>query len=304
MAGLPRRNCVMAAVATPVTADFRPDAALLLDHGRSLLSDGCDGLALFGTTGEGASFTADDRRHVLERLLADGLDPTRLIVSAGALTLEDMASLAGHATAEGVAGVLLMPPPFYRNDIGEDGLLAFYSAVIERTRRADLQLYLYSFPAICGTAITPVLAARLGERFPGIVVGVKDSGGDWAATESLLRGCPGLSIFTGTEIHLPDLLAAGGAGTICGLANAIPRLLRRIADSPDGEERRRLVRAVQAVDDLLCRAPFIPSLKAVIAHGLGRPEWRRVVPPMMELSEAEARRLADDYRLMAATLPG
>lgn len=304
MTGLPRQNCIMAAVATPVTADFRPDTGQLLGHIRSLLSDGCDGVALFGTTGEGVSFSADDRRHTLERLLADGLDPARVIVSAGALTLEDMASLAGHATAEGVAGVLLMPPPFYRTGIDEDGLFAFYSAVIERTRRADLHLYLYNFPSICGTAITPSLAIRLGERFPGTVAGVKDSGGDCAVTASLLQNCPDLSVFTGTEIHLPDLLAAGGAGTICGLANAIPRLLRRIADSPSPEERRRLVSAVQAVDDLLCRAPFIPSLKAVIAESLGRPDWRRVVPPMMELPETAARQLADDYRRLTTNSPG
>lgn len=303
MAGLPRRNCVMAAVATPVTADFRPDAALLLDYSRRLLAEGCDGLALFGTTGEGVSFTTDDRRHTLERLLADGLDPARLILSAGALTLEDMASLAGHATAEGVAGVLLMPPVFYRSGIGEDGVLAFYSSVIERTRRADLRLHLYNFPAICGIAITPRLVTRLCERFPGLIVGVKDSGGDWAATASLLRECPGLSVYTGTEVHLPDALAAGGAGTICGLANVIPRLLRRMADSLDPEEQRRLVPPVQAVDDLLSRAPFIPSVKSVIAETLGRPEWRRTVPPLMQLPAAEAQRLADDYRRLAATLP-
>lgn len=303
MAELPHRNCVMAAVATPVTADFRPNADLLLDHCRRLLAEGCDGLAVFGTTGEGVSFTADDRRHVLEHLLAEGLDPARLIVSAGALTVEDMAALAGHATAEGVAGVLLMPPPFYRNGIDDDGVFAFYAAVIERARRADLQLYLYNFPAICGMTITPSLAARLGERFPGVVVGIKDSGGDWAVTAGLLRDCPELSIYTGTEIHLPDALVAGGAGTICGLANAIPTLLRRLADSPDAGEQRRMVLLVQAVDNLLCRAPFIPSLKAAIADSLGRPEWRRTVPPLLALAETEANRLADDYRRLMATLP-
>lgn len=303
MAKLPRRNCVMAAIATPVTADFRPDAVRLFDHARRLQVEGCDGLTLFGTTGEGVSFSADDRRHTLERLLADGLDPACVIVSAGALTLEDMASIAGHATAEGVAGVLLMPPAFYRSGIGEDGVLAFYSSVIERIRRADLRLHLYNFPAICGIAITPGLVARLRERFPGVIVGVKDSGGDWGVTEGLLRECPGLSVYTGTEIHLPDALAVGAAGTICGLANVIPGLLRRIADAPDPDEQRRMVPLVQSVDDLLCRAPFIPSLKSVIADTLGRPEWRRTVPPLMELPTAEAQRLAHDYRRLAATLP-
>ena len=87
MSGLPSRNAVIVAVATPLDAEFRPAAAPLAERCRQLLADGCDGIALFGTTGEGPEFTVADRQGVLESVIAGGLEAARLIVSAGALAL-------------------------------------------------------------------------------------------------------------------------------------------------------------------------------------------------------------------------
>jgi 4-hydroxy-tetrahydrodipicolinate synthase len=294
--GLPASNAVIAAVATPTTSDYRPDAALLVAHCRHLLAQGCDGIGLFGTTGEGGEFAVEDRKRALEELLAAGIAPTRLIVSAGALTLPDMVGLAADATRCGVAGVLLMPPALYRTGIGEDGTFRLYATVIDRVARDDLRLYLYHFPAICGVPITPRLIRRLRDRYGRIIAGVKDSGGDLGSTEDLLRRFSDLAIYTGTETHVPAAFASGAAGTICGLANVVAPLMRRMSDGRTLADRRRFVPCLQAVDNVLSRGPFIPSLKAVIADQTGEPAWRRVVPPKTELALPDEQRLVADFR--------
>jgi 4-hydroxy-tetrahydrodipicolinate synthase len=301
--GLPTSNALIAAVATPIGPDFRPDRRLLAERCRQLLAAGCDGITLFGTTGEGAEFAVEDRQRALEGLVAAGIAPSRLIVSVGALALPDVAALAAHATARGVAGVLLMPHCLFRSGIGDDGIVRFYTAVIDCVGRDDLRLHLYHFPEISGIALTPSAIRRLSERYPQIVAGVKDSGGDLGFTEELLRGFPQVRIFTGTETHIPAVLANGGAGTICGLANVIPGLLRLMSDGRTLADRRRYLPMVQAVDDILSRGPFIPALKAVIADETNEPAWRRVVPPLAELSLVDERRLVADFRALAATLP-
>jgi 4-hydroxy-tetrahydrodipicolinate synthase len=301
--GLPKSNALIAAAATPVGPDFRPDARLLIEWCRHLLAEGCDGIALFGTTGEGAEFSVEDRRLTLASLLAAGIAPSRLIVSVGALALPDIVALAAHATAQGVAGVLLMPPCMYRGGIGGDGIFRFYATVIDRVARDDFRLYLYHFPDISGIALTPPVIRRLSERYPRLIAGVKDSGGDLGFTEDLLRRFSHLRIFTGTETHIPAVLASGGAGTICGLANVIPGLLRLMSDGWTLPDRRRYLPMVQAVDNILSRGPFIPALKAVIADQTSEPAWRRVVPPMAELNLADEQRLLADFRQLAATLP-
>jgi 4-hydroxy-tetrahydrodipicolinate synthase len=301
--GLPAGNAVLAAIATPVTPDYRPDMALLAARCRRLLGDGCDGIALFGTTGEGGEFAVADRQRALADLIAGGIAPSRLIVSAGALTLPDMTALAAHAATQGVAGVLLMPPTLYRSGIGEDGTYRFYATVIDRVARDDLRLYLYHFPDICGVPITPRVIRRLSDRYGPIVAGVKDSGGDLAVTEDLLRRFSHLAIYTGTEVHVPAALASGGAGTICGLANVVAPLMRRMSDGWTMDDRRRYLPALRAVDAILSRGPFIPSLKAVIADQMGEPAWRRVVPPKMELPLADEQRLVADFRRLQETIP-
>ena len=303
LSALPRARCLVAALATPLAPDFRPDVARLVAHARGLLDAGCDGIALFGTTGEGSEFAVEDRLEALEALVAAGVPAGRIVVSVGALAIPDVVRLAEHATAARVDGVLLMPPPVYREGITEDATFRYFDAVIGRLGRADLRLYLYHFPGICGVPITPQVVRRLDERHPGIIAGVKDSGGDAEFTAELARRFPHLAIFTGSETHLPELLAQGVRGTVCGLANIMPRLLRAMIDAPTAFDRRAWLPDLMRGDAILSRRPFIPSAKAVIADALGDPAWRRVIPPMPELPLLERQRLTADFRAWDAGLP-
>ena len=105
---------LLAAVTTPVDGDLDCDANLLEERCRHLMDVGCDGVALFGTTGEGPLFPADQRISALDHLIAAGIPSSKIVVSASAMTLPDIARLARHATDAGCAGVLLMPPFFFR----------------------------------------------------------------------------------------------------------------------------------------------------------------------------------------------
>lgn len=303
MPGLPTTDCLLVAVTTPVTSDWRPDAALLLARCQELLQQGCDGIALFGTTGEGAEFAADDRMATLDSLVEAGLDPALLIVSVGALAIPDIVRLSRHALDKGVAGLLLMPPCVYRGGITEEGTFLFYASVIDRTARAELRLHLYHFPDISGVPVTPKVIRRLEERYPRQIAGIKDSGGNLDFTEGLLRRFSHLAVYTGSETHVPAALAGGARGTICGLANALPRLMRAMIDAPSLFERRRFVPQILSADYILSRHPFIASLKAALAGAKGDPRWRRVLPPMTELPLAEERRLIEDFCRWEAGLP-
>jgi 4-hydroxy-tetrahydrodipicolinate synthase len=300
--GLPTRDCLAVAVTTPIGAGFHPDADLLLARCRQLMADGCDGITLFGTTGEGAEFSVADRTATLERVIAGGLDPRRIIVSVGALSIPDVVALSLHALDQKVDGLLLMPPCVYRGGITEDGAFRFYAGVIDALARPDLRLYLYHFPDICGVPITPNVVRRLDERYPGNIAGIKDSGGDLDFTEGLLRRFSHLSIFTGSEMHVPQVLAGGGRGTICGLANVMPRLMRAMFDAPNPFERRRFIPQILGGDTIVSRRPFIASVKAILADATGNAAWRRVLPPMAELPIIEEARMVADFRRWESTL--
>jgi 4-hydroxy-tetrahydrodipicolinate synthase len=115
------RHRLICAIATPLRDDFSIHRELLLAHGRDLLARGCDGLAVFGTSGEGPSLALADRCAALDYLLDAGLAPEQLIVGVGSASLADVVALTRHAVAAGVPETLLMPAFFLRAAATEEG---------------------------------------------------------------------------------------------------------------------------------------------------------------------------------------
>jgi len=300
---LPARKCLAVAAATPVTADLSLDYVLLAAHVSTLLDAGCDGVAIFGTTGEGPEFTGADRKAGLEAVLNAGIAPRRLIVSTTAMSIGETVDLTRHAMDADVDSILLMPPCMFRSNITAEGTFRFYASVIDRLGRDDLRLCLYHFPDICGVPLTPPIVRRLDEAFPGIITGIKDSGGDLGFTESLIRSVGHLGVFVGSEIHIPQALAVGARGTICGLGNIMPRLLRAMVDAPTAFDARKLIPQVTSGDLILSRQSFGASIKAVLAHVTGDPSWARMLPPLDELHYPERGWMVRDFERWERSLP-
>lgn len=272
---------------TPFGPDGGVDHARLAVHARGLLARGVAGVLPFGTTGEGPSCAVDERRNGLEALLAAGIPPERMAVSTGAAAFPDAVALTRHSLQSGCPRCLVMPPFFWKELSGE-AVFRYYAALIEAVGDARLRVYLYHLPQMSGVPIRPEVAVRLAEAFPGIIAGVKDSGGDFENSAELLRRLPELSILVGHEPHLPRSMRVGGAGTICGLANLFPKLAAALLTpevTQDDEER------VRSFLDIVLRYPLQPALKAVLAAQTGDAGWRAPRPPLLALPEAETGQL-------------
>jgi len=304
MSAPPHSKYLSTAIATPVTTSLRPDTQRLTAFANHLFGYGVDGITIFGTTGEGPEFSVRDRMATLDALVSSGIEPGRIIVSAGALAFEDSVTLARHATGHGVHGCLLMTPCMYRGGITDEGVFEFYRQVIERVGRNDLRLFVYNFPDISGVTISLRVLRRLAEKYPGIIVGLKDSGGDPDLTRQFILSFAEMSIYTGNEIDLPELNPLGLAGTVCGLANIMPGFMRTLADVPNSFEGRPLVEALRAVDPLLSRYAFIPSAKSIIADTMDDSSWLRLMPPMAQLPAVQRRQVVDAYRKWEKSVAG
>ena len=132
---------VLAPVVTPFKADFSPDRDRFIRHCQWLVSQNC-GLAPFGTTSEANSMSADERMSLLDALVAAGVDPLRMMPGSGCCSITETVALTSHAVKHGCAGVLMLPP-FYYKDVGEEGLYRYFSEVVQRIGDARLRIYLY-----------------------------------------------------------------------------------------------------------------------------------------------------------------
>src|SRR3954469_12885416 len=136
-----RIHGVLSPVVTPFDHELRPDGARLVSHCRWLLSQGV-GLAVFGTNSEANSLSVEERIELLDKLVAAGIEPARLMPGTGCCAIPDSVRLTRHAVKLGAGGVLMLPP-FYYKGVSDDGLFAAFAEVIERVGDARLRVYLY-----------------------------------------------------------------------------------------------------------------------------------------------------------------
>jgi len=209
---------VFAAVLTRLGADGAPDSQATARHCRWLLANGCDGLSVLGTTGEANSLTVDERLALLDGLAEAGIPGETLMPGVGCCALPDTITLARRAVEHGAGGVLMLPPFYYKN-VGDDGLFAAFSEVIEAVGDQRLRVYVYHFPQMSGVPLPESLISRLLTRYPGTVAGMKDSSGDLDNMVSVARAFPGFAVFSGSDELFWPLLQAGGAGCITAVSN-------------------------------------------------------------------------------------
>jgi 4-hydroxy-tetrahydrodipicolinate synthase len=280
-------------VATPFGSEGTVDTSRLVRHGRTLLADGADGLAVLGTTSEANSLTLDERRRSIDAFAEAGVDPGRLLPGTGACAIGDAVALTRHAGEVGAAGVLLLPP-FYYKKVSDDGIFAFVAAVIERVGANVPRIMLYHIPPMASIGWSVDLVGRLVEAFPGIIAGMKDSSGDPEHTRKMIEAFPALAIFPGAEVYLVKALGWGARGCISASANINGRGIRRLIDRWRETDADRLQAEVNAVRKAAEAHVMIPSLKAMLAERYRDPAWLNVRPPLMRISEtARAELLAD-----------
>lgn len=278
-----------APVVTPFLSDGRPDVDRFIAHCRWLLEQGA-GLAPFGTNSEANSMSALERIALLDALIDAGLPPQRMLPGTGACSAPEAAQLSRHAVQRGCAGVLMLPPFFYKG-ISDDGLYAFYAEVIARIADPRLRLYLYHIPALSGVPISHVVIERLLRDFPGIVVGIKDSSGDWDNLRTMLERFPKLAIFPASESFISRTRPLGARGCISATVNINPGAISRLVEQWDRPEGQDLQARVDTVRAIAQARPMIAALKEVLAEGLGDPGWRRVRAPLVGLAPEAAQAL-------------
>lgn len=295
---------VYCASTTPVTADLSPDLGALAAHAKALIADGCDGIALLGTTGEANSFSLAERRTILEAAAkAVGVD--RLMPGTGVNALPETIELTRHALSLGVTRVVMLPPSYYKG-VSDEGLFRAYAHVIETIGDARLQVLLYHIPQVSGVPISHDLIERLVTAFPGTVVGIKDSAGKIENMTAMIARFPGFAVLAGADPLLLPLMGMGGAGCITATSNLVADSLATVFRHHADPARKAEVDAAQArinaFRDLSNSYTQIPAIKAMVAFRHGLSLWTRTRPPLVGLTPDELAQLKDRLGAIGATV--
>jgi 4-hydroxy-tetrahydrodipicolinate synthase len=295
---------VLSPVVTPFKRDLSPDTARFIAQCKWLLSQDC-GLAVFGTNSEANSMSADERMALLDTAIAGGVPTARMMPGTGACSINEAAKVSAHATKHGVAGVLMLPP-FYYKGVPEEGLFRFFSEVVQRVGDDNLHVYLYHIPPVSAVPITHKLVERLMKAYPKQIAGMKDSADDWAHTKSMIDAFAkdGFDVFSGNEKPLIENVKAGGAGVISATANINPgKIVETYTkwQTPEGEKLQTWINEVRGV---MQGYVMIPALKYVIAHYGADAAWTPVRPPLVETEEQVGKDMIAKLDKLGFTMPG
>jgi 4-hydroxy-tetrahydrodipicolinate synthase len=313
---------VLAPVVTPFKADLSPDCERFIRHCQWLLSQNC-GLAVFGTNSEANSMSAEERSALLDALVAAGIDPSRIMPGTGCCSINETVELTAHAVKHGCAGVLMLPPFYYKN-VSEEGLYRYFSEVVQRVGDTRLKIYLYHIPPVAIVGVTPKLVERLLKAYPNAIAGMKDSSGDWNTTKTFLDAFAvragravsnnGFDVFVGSESFLLANMRNGGVGTISATANVNPAAIHELYvackqskfENRKSKLEHRQVR-LNVVREVFSSRKFpsmIAALKQAIAIYANDPEWAGVRPPLVALTTEQANLLAAELTAIGFAMPG
>ncbi|HEX4697302.1 MAG TPA: dihydrodipicolinate synthase family protein [Candidatus Udaeobacter sp.] len=316
---------VLAPVVTPFKSDLSPDCERFIAHCEWLLSQNC-GLAVFGTNSEANSMSAKERMPLLDALIVAGIDSSRMMPGTGCCSITETVELTAQAVKHGCAGVLMLPP-FYYKDVSEEGLYRYFSEVVQRVGDPRLKIYLYHIPPVAIVGITPKLVERLLKVYPNSIAGMKDSAGDWNNTKTFLDAfaSDGFDVFVGSDSFLLANMCNGGVGTISATANVNPAAIHKLyaecsgvcvkrrsnkalaaasASTTELEAQQARLNVVRQVFSNKNFSSMIAALKQAIAIYRNDPEWIRLRPPLVELTIERAELLAAELQAIEFAMPG
>jgi 4-hydroxy-tetrahydrodipicolinate synthase len=282
---------VYAAALTPLRHDSSPDLEAVAPFLAFLASRGCHGALIFGTTGEGPSFSPVERGAVWQTALQvrEQYPTFRLLAGTGTPSLTETMDLTRAAFDLGFDGVVTLPPYYFRKAT-DDGLFDWFEQVITKSMPKDGYLFGYHFPGVAGIGFSLELLKRLKSAFPVQFAGIKDSShdADFARAVGETFGSD-LAVFSGTDSDFTSALQNHAAGCITAPANLISPGLREIYDAfLTGKDTSAAQAQVSEQRHILEKyPPFPPTLKALVHRLHGQPRWP-VRPPLVELGrEAE-----------------
>jgi 4-hydroxy-tetrahydrodipicolinate synthase len=279
---------IYAACLTPLQEDFKIDIEALPGLLQFLASRGCHGALLFGTTGEGPSFSTQERLEVFKSAakIRETLPDFKLLAGTGTPSLDETIQLTKAAFNQGFYGVVVLPPYYFRQ-VSEEGLFNWFDQVIRKAVPRDGALFGYHIPNVSGVPISIELISRLIDTHTGRFAGLKDSSGDPELSRELGRRFgKDLIVLNGNDRLFTHALESQASGCITAMANVISPVLRHLWDAfhrheVDTQNQDRATAARMVMDRY---PPAPPFLKYLVWQLFDLPYWP-VRPPLIAINE-------------------
>jgi 4-hydroxy-tetrahydrodipicolinate synthase len=260
---------VMTALVTPFYR--QQNGRLTIDEDRHLahlerqIEAGVDALVVAGTTGEAATLTMAEHKHLIDISVRHVNGRVATIAGTGSNNTEESIELTRAAKDAGADAALIITP--YYNKPTQAGLLAHYRCIHDAVH---IPMILYNVPGRTQVDLLPATVAELAEM--SNVVGIKDATANMGRLTQTMNACrPDMEFYSGDDASVLPFMAIGGRGTISVVSNIAPKTMGRMIrsfNSGDLADARQAHRALQRLSDMMfCQSNPIPVKAACYLLG-------------------------------------
>jgi 4-hydroxy-tetrahydrodipicolinate synthase len=214
-------NGIYAATMSILNDDLSLNVAKTIKHSEQLITDGCHGVAIFGSTGQAQLISVSEKIKLLNELSSSKYKE-KFIIGTGLNSLTEIINLMKVSTTLSFKRFLIMPPAYYK--YGHADVINFYSKIVEAV--PDCEIVLYNFEKLCGYKFDVATIQELVKKFPKQIIGIKDS--TYNIFEELKL--ENFSILPGSETKLIKGLKMGCSGIITATCNVTAELSRKVYD--------------------------------------------------------------------------
>ena len=251
-----------------------------IKHAENLINAGCHGVVFFGSTGQSQLISLSEKIQLINHL-PNSIYKEKFVIGTGLNSLSETINLMKISTTQNFNKFLIMPPAYYK--YGDEDVINYFTRIIDDVGKC--KIILYNFEKLCGYKFSTDCVKKLVDKFPGQIVGVKDS--SYNLYESLKIN--NFSVMPGSETKLLKGLKLGCSGIITATTNVTASLARNVYDnflnksSQDSNKKLCDVREVFEKYNLISGLHSFMSEKNKI--------YKNVLPPLKLLSETDKKEL-------------
>jgi 4-hydroxy-tetrahydrodipicolinate synthase len=285
------------AMVTPFKKDLTIDVEALKTLTNHLVENGADYLVVMGTTGETPVLDKEDKKLVLETILATNAGRKPVVLGMGGNNTHDLCLQLDRMDTTGISAILSVSP--YYNKPTQSGLFEHFKAVSEHSK---LPIILYNVPGRTGSNMTADTTLRIAFDCKN-VIGIKEASGNVEQVMSIIKDRKkDFLVISGDDAITLPLIAAGADGVISVVGNAFPAEFGAMvhhALKAELQEARALHYRLLEITQLMFVEGNPAGVKEVLAHlDICEHYLRLPLVPVSQTTSERMRRVMMDEELI------
>jgi 4-hydroxy-tetrahydrodipicolinate synthase len=285
------------AMVTPFKKDLTIDVEGLKALTNHLVENGADYLVVMGTTGETPVLDKEDKKLVLETILATNAGRKPIVLGMGGNNTHELCLQLDRMDTAGISAILSVSP--YYNKPTQNGLFEHFKAVSEHSK---LPILLYNVPGRTGSNMLADTTLRIAFDCKN-VIGIKEASGNVEQVMSIIKDRKkDFLVISGDDAITLPLIASGADGVISVVGNAFPAEFGAMvhhAMKAELNEARPLHYRLLEITQLMFVEGNPAGVKEVLAHlDICEHYLRLPLVPVSQVTSERMRRVMMDEELI------